>query len=429
MKELNITDFTYHLPDERIAKFPLAERDQSKLLVSCNGVISTDIFSNLPNYFDETDMLVFNNTRVIRARIEMEKETGAHIEIFCLEPHEPYDYQLSFAQQHTCEWKCMVGNLKKWKSDILKKQMNVNGTEIELQTERVASSDHYQVIRFTWNNDIDFGTLLDACGCIPIPPYLNRKTEKIDETRYQTVYSKHKGSVAAPTAGLHFTPQVLQRLSDKNITLNEITLHVGAGTFRPIQQNDVTHHEMHVEYFSIQLDVIHNLLANAGFITSVGTTSLRALESIYWLGVKMLHENIGTENLHLDQWEAYTLPQHVSIEQSLSKICETFEINKKYTVYASTKIMIVPGYTFRICHRLITNFHQPQSTLLLLVGAFTGEHWKEIYQYAIDHDFRFLSYGDSSLLEITQESDRSLPFAKRSIVPERSDALRQRKRM
>ena len=399
-RKLNITDYTYHLPDERIAKFPLAERDQSKLLVYRNDLISTDIFSNLPDYFGETDMLVFNNTRVIRARIEMEKETGARIEIFCLEPHEPHDYQRSFAQQHTCEWKCMVGNLKKWKSGILKKRINVNGTETELQAERVTGAEHYQVIRFTWDNGLDFGSLLDACGCTPIPPYLNRKTETIDETRYQTVYSKHKGSVAAPTAGLHFTPQVLQRLSKKGVTLNEITLHVGAGTFRPVQQNDATEHEMHVEYFSIHLDVIRNLIANEGVITSVGTTSLRALESIYWLGVKMLHNSIETENLHLDQWEAYTLPQNVPFEKSLNTICKYLEYNQQNTISASTKIMIVPGYTFRICRRLITNFHQPQSTLLLLVGAFTGEHWKKIYQYALENDFRFLSYGDSSLLEM-----------------------------
>ena len=400
IEKLTIADYTYHLPDERIAKFPLAERDHSKLLVYRNGIISTDVFSNLPDYFGKNDMLVFNNTRVIRARIEMEKETGARIEIFCLEPHEPHDYQLSFAQQHTCEWKCMVGNLKKWKSGILRKQVNINGTKTEIRAERIAGCDHYQVIRFSWNNGMDFGSLLDSCGCTPIPPYLNRKTEQIDETRYQTVYSKHKGSVAAPTAGLHFTPQVLQRLSENGVTLNEITLHVGAGTFRPVQQNDAVQHEMHVEYFSIQLDVIRNFLANECVITSVGTTSLRALESIYWLGVKILHENIELENLHLNQWEAYTLPQHITIHQSLNIICEKLEINKQNTIYASTKIMIIPGYTFRICRKLITNFHQPQSTLLLLVGAFTGEHWKEIYQYALEHDFRFLSYGDSSLLEL-----------------------------
>ena len=401
-RKLTLTDYTYHLPDERIAKYPLDERDQSKLLVYRNGVISADVFSHVPDYIGEDDTLIFNNTRVIRARIEMEKETGARLEIFCLEPHDPPDYQLSFAQQHACQWKCMVGNLKKWKTGILTKRVKLsNGTETELQAQRIADSARYQVIRFTWTDGMDFGALLDACGNTPIPPYLNRKTEEIDETRYQTVYSKHKGSVAAPTAGLHFTPQILKRLSDKGVQLNEITLHVGAGTFRPVQQNDVSQHEMHVEYFSVQSDVIRNLLANKGVLTAVGTTSLRALESIYWLGVKMLQNNIGIDNLHLDQWETRDLPQNISVEQSLSMIGEALEKKQEKTVFASTKMMIVPGYTFRLCQRLITNFHQPQSSLLLLVGAFAGERWKDIYQYALEHDFRFLSYGDSSLLELS----------------------------
>ena len=397
---LNINDYTYHLPDERIAKFPLAERDQSKLLVYRNGLISTDVFSHLPDFFNEADILVFNNTRVIRARIEMEKETGARIEIFCLEPHEPHDYQLSFSQHHTCQWKCMVGNLKKWKSGALTKQVVCNGVEIELQAEKIEDAGQYQVIRFTWDNGIDFGSLLDTCGSPPIPPYLNRNTEEIDETRYQTVYSKQKGSVAAPTAGLHFTPQVLKLLSEKGAKLNEITLHVGAGTFRPVQQNNVSQHEMHIEFFSVHIDIIRNLIANNGTATAVGTTSLRTLESLYWLGVKMLNGCMMENNYYVDQWEAYTLPQNISVMQSLTELCKTLELNKQNIIIASTKIMIVPGYVFRICKKLITNFHQPKSSLLLLVGAFTGEHWKKIYQYALEQDFRFLSYGDSSLLEL-----------------------------
>ena len=398
--QINISDYAYNLPEERIAKFPLEKRDNSKLLVYRNGNITNDIFSHLPDCIDKNDVLTFNNTRVIRARIEMEKETGARIEIFCLEPHEPHDYQLAFAQQHSCLWKCMVGNLKKWKSGVLKKRVFCNETATELQAERIGGSDQYQIIRFEWNNGMDFGSLLDVCGFTPIPPYLNRKTEEIDETRYQTVYSKQKGSVAAPTAGLHFTPELLQRLSDKGIKQNEITLHVGAGTFRPVQQNDVGQHDMHVEFFSVPFVVIRNILANNGVITAVGTTSLRALESIYWLGVKMLQNNTVFENLHLEQWESYTLPQNVTIAQSLNKICEMLELHNLNTFFASTKIMIVPGYKFRICRRLITNFHQPQSTLLLLVGAFVGEHWKDIYKYALENDFRFLSYGDGSLLEL-----------------------------
>ena len=397
---LKIDDYTYCLPDERIAKFPLAERDQSKLLVYRNGSISTDVFANLPDYINETDILTFNNTRVIRARIEMEKETGARIEIFCLEPHEPHDYQLSFAQRQSCQWKCLLGNGRKWKSGTLKKRINCNGLETEFQAERITGSEEHHIIRFSWTGGMDFGSVLEACGCTPLPPYLHRKTEELDETRYQTVYSKHQGSVAAPTAGLHFTPQLLQRLSGKGVKLNELTLHVGAGTFRPVQQNDVVRHEMHVEFFSVQYDVITNLLANNCNSTAIGTTSLRALESVYWLGVKMLQYDIGLENLNLSQWEAYTLPQNVTVEQSLNKICEILEKNQEKILFASTKIMIVPGYTFRICRKLITNFHQPRSTLLLLVGAFAGEDWKKIYQYALEHDYRFLSYGDGSLLEM-----------------------------
>jgi S-adenosylmethionine:tRNA ribosyltransferase-isomerase len=289
--------------------------------------------------------------------------------------------------------------LKKWKSGILQKRISHKGTEMMLHAERIDGTAQYQVIRFTWDNGMDFGALLDACGCTPIPPYLNRKSEAIDEIRYQTVYSKHKGSVAAPTAGLHFTPQVLQRLSDKGATLDEITLHVGAGTFRPVQQDDFSRHEMHVEFFSVHLDVIKNMMANRGILTAVGTTSLRALESVYWLGVKLLHQQTGLQNLQLDQWEAYTLPQNIPLCDSLARICDILETSQQNMLYASTKIMIIPGYTFKVCKRLITNFHQPQSTLLLLVGAFVGDDWKKIYQYAMAHDFRFLSYGDSSLLE------------------------------
>jgi S-adenosylmethionine:tRNA ribosyltransferase-isomerase len=396
---LKASDFTYHLPDRYIAKYPLAERDQSGLLVYRGNMISTDVFASLPDYIGENDLMIFNNTRVIRARIEMRKETGARIEILCLEPHEPADYQLSFSRQQSCTWKCMTGNLKKWKSGILRKTVYYYGKEINIQAERLGGTDSYQIIRFDWDGGIDFGSMLDACGNTPIPPYLNRHSEEIDETRYQTVYSKHKGSVAAPTAGLHFTPQVLRRLAGKGVTLKEITLHVGAGTFRPIQQDEVCRHEMHVEFFSIQSDVLQHLLANKGVITSVGTTSLRALESIYWLGVKLLAGKTDMGNLHLDQWEIYDLPQNISLRESLSTLCETLEVLGQSAVCASTKMMIVPGYRFRVCRRLITNFHQPQSTLLLLVGAFVGDQWKNIYRYALDNNFRFLSYGDSSLLE------------------------------
>lgn len=401
---LLIDNYTYHLPCDRIARFPLTERGRSKLLVYRNGTITDSIFTHLPHYISKDDLLVFNNTRVIRARIEMEKETGAHIEIFCLEPYDPADYRESFSRLKTCQWKCLVGNLKKWKSGVLKKVIAYNHGEVTLQAERLSGTDNHQIIRFGWDGDVDFGTLLDLCGHTPIPPYLNRKSEEIDDSRYQTVYSKHKGSVAAPTAGLHFTPQVMQQLSDKGIQLDEITLHVGAGTFRPVQQSEIRLHEMHEEFFSIDSTVIHHIIANGGIITAVGTTSLRALESIYWLGVKILYEKKEIKRLELQQWEAYSLPQDVSMETALQNVYETMKKNGQNTLSASTKIMIIPGYQFRVCRRLITNFHQPQSTLLLLVGAFTGNRWKDIYQHALEHDYRFLSYGDSSLLELAGAS-------------------------
>jgi S-adenosylmethionine:tRNA ribosyltransferase-isomerase len=405
MSELQITDYTYDLPDERIAKYPVSERDQSQLLVYRKGAITKDSFARLPDYIGKKDMLVFNNTHVIRARIEMEKETGARIEIFCLEPYKPSDYQLAFAQRENCQWKCMVGNLKRWKSGSLRKKMELAGQSITLSAEKVdvlshpTGGEHFSVIRFRWDSGIDFGSLLDAMGQIPIPPYLNRKAEEIDEHRYQTVYAKHKGSVAAPTAGLHFSPHIMRRLSEQGARLEEITLHVGAGTFRPVQQNEVKKHLMHVEFFSIHIDFIRRLLANEGCLTAVGTTTLRALESTYWIGVKLLQHGTELRHPELQQWEAYQLPQDFSTQLVLSNLLAAMEAAKQQTLSASTQIMIVPGYTFRLCRRLITNFHQPQSTLLLLVGAFVGEKWKEIYQYALDHDFRFLSYGDSSLLE------------------------------
>jgi S-adenosylmethionine:tRNA ribosyltransferase-isomerase len=411
---LSIADYTYHLPEERIARFPLEERDESKLLVYRNGKITADVFAHLPDYTGKDDLMVFNNTRVLHARIEMAKESGARIEILCLEPYDPADYQLSLAQQSTCLWKCMVGNLKKWKQGTLRKQISpgmdnqVKTATVELCAERIAETEQCQVVRFTWDSGIDFGSLLDACGTVPVPPYLNRKAEAIDDIRYQTVYSKQRGSVAAPTAGLHFTPQVLQQLKNRGVAQRELTLHVGAGTFRPVQQDNVFSHEMHQEFFTVPLDVIQALLACRGTITAVGTTSLRTLETIYWLGVKLLQNGPGAENPHLklDQWEDRSLPQNVSMEASLTALCNHLEKNRQDALKASTKIMIVPPYTFRVCRRLLTNFHQPHSTLLLLIAAFVGPRWKEIYQHALEHDFRFLSYGDSSCLdaETSQET-------------------------
>jgi len=402
--QINVADYVYNLPDERIAKFPENERDKSKLLVCRNGTITTDVFSNLPDYFNSDDTMIFNNSRVIQARVELFKNTGARIEIFCLEPFEPADYQLSFTQKQTCVWKCMVNNFRKWDSEtVLEKKVIYNGMEVQLQAKWAGSSQKCHLIRFNWDNEIDFGTLLDVCGQIPIPPYLKRKSEAIDETRYQTVYSKQNGSVAAPTAGLHFTPQVLMRLSEKGAKQNEITLHVGAGTFKPIKNNNVAEHDMHVEFFSASLKTIQDILKNKGVMTAIGTTSLRTLESIYWLGVKMLkNKKKNHDNFNIEQWECYTLPQEISVEESLKTVCEYLLNGKKNTLFASTNLMIVPGYKFRIVKRLLTNFHQSQSSLLLLVSAFIGEQWRDIYEYALKNDFRFLSYGDTSLLEIAE---------------------------
>ncbi|MDR1866394.1 MAG: S-adenosylmethionine:tRNA ribosyltransferase-isomerase [Bacteroidales bacterium] len=397
INHLQTADYTYVLPEERIAKYPLPERDRSKLLVFRNGTISGDIFAHLSEYIDRDDMLVFNNTRVIRARIEMEKETGARIEIFCLEPHDPSDYPSAFARRETCQWKCLVGNLKKWKSGTLTKTIAAGRQTIVLSARNMGDG----IVRFCWSGDMDFGALLELMGQIPVPPYLNRRAEPSDDTRYQTVYSKHRGSVAAPTAGLHFSQRLMRALTAKGVALEEITLHVGAGTFRPMRHGMVKAHEMHVERFSVRLDLIRRLLAAKGCPTAVGTTSLRALESMYWLGVKLLHPPAADSGrMELKQWEDCRLPQSVSLHDALTTLAATLETSGQETLQASTQIMIVPGYAFRVCRRLITNFHQPQSTLLLLVGAFAGEKWKEIYRYALDNDYRFLSYGDSSLLEL-----------------------------
>ncbi|MDR0814981.1 MAG: S-adenosylmethionine:tRNA ribosyltransferase-isomerase [Bacteroidales bacterium] len=398
-RELAIADFNYHLPEHRIAKYPLAERDQSKLLVYKNGAISNDSFENLPDYISKDDLMVFNNTRVIRARVEMEKETGARIEIFCLEPHKPVEYQLSFSQTESCQWKCLIGNQKKWKAGVLHKEITVDGKQIAFSAEKLNATDNYAVIRFGWTGGLDFGSVLDSFGQTPIPPYLNRKAEAIDEIRYQTVYSKHKGSVAAPTAGLHFSKRVLERLTEKGVCMEEVTLHVGAGTFRPVQHHDALQHEMHVEFFSVHIDLLRKILANTGRLTAVGTTSMRALESVYWLAVKQMQQAYDLRHSELKQWEACQLPQDIPLQEAISLLIAKMEAAGLQCLQASTQIMIVPSYTFRVCRRLITNFHQPQSTLLLLVGAFVGDKWKDIYNYAFENGFRFLSYGDSSLLE------------------------------
>ena len=393
VKQINISDYNYELPDERIAKFPLEKRDSSKLLTYTSGAVSTNTFSSLPEILPAGSCLVFNNTRVIQARLEFFKSTGSRIEIFCLEPHMPAAYEQSFSSTESCVWKCMVGNLKKWKGEVLKKE--VGADNLVLEAERLETNGNTSYIKFSWNNGVSFAEVLDLLGELPIPPYLNRKTQESDKTTYQTVYSKIKGSVAAPTAGLHFTPEVISSLHSKGIKTMELTLHVGAGTFHPVQAEEIGGHAMHAEKIEVSREFIENLIENLGNIVAVGTTSVRTLESLYYLGVQ-LHN--GDISLLVNQWEPYESENVLSARQALEAILNYMEKTQSNILYATTQIMIVPGYKFNIVNVLITNFHQPKSTLLLLLAAFVGEKWRELYEYALNNDYRFLSYGDSSVL-------------------------------
>ena len=393
VKQINISDYNYNLPDERIAKFPLEKRDSSKLLTYVSGNVSTNVFSSLPEILPANSCLVFNNTRVIQARLEFFKSTGSRIEIFCLEPQEPYSYELSLSSTQSCVWKCMIGNLKKWKGEVLKKE--VGADNLVLEAERLETNGNTSYIKFSWNNGVSFAEVLDLLGELPIPPYLNRKTQESDKTTYQTVYSKVKGSVAAPTAGLHFTPEVISALNDKGIKTMELTLHVGAGTFQPVKAEEIGGHAMHAEKVEVSKEFIQNLIENLGHIVAVGTTSVRTLESLYYLGVQ-LHN--GDTSLLVNQWEPYESEKVLSARESLESILNYMEKTQSNILYATTQIMIVPGYKFNIVNVLITNFHQPKSTLLLLLAAFVGEKWRDLYKYALENDYRFLSYGDSSVL-------------------------------
>ncbi len=393
-----IEDFDYDLPDERIAKFPLSRRDSSKLLVYRNNKIEEDVFSGLAKYLPEESLLVYNNTRVIHARMFFEKQTGARIEIFCLEPSSPADYAVSLGAIRTCEWKCMIGNLKKWKSGLLQREIRIGGESCLLTAELLESNLNTHIVKFAWDNDnVSFASILEHVGELPIPPYLHRRTEKSDEVTYQTVYSKIEGSVAAPTAGLHFTPEVFDSLKEKNIETEELTLHVGAGTFQPVKTETVNDHQMHAEIIEVSKSAIEHLMKKTGHVIAVGTTSVRTLESLYYIGLKLI-ENPSTDSFYITQWEPYEKPTDIPAEQSLQAILEYLDKNNLKSIHASTRIMIKPGYRFKVVNGIITNFHQPKSTLLLLVSAFVKGNWKDIYAYALSHGFRFLSYGDSSLL-------------------------------
>ena len=402
-RHIRISEFNYPLPDERIAKFPLSVRDQSKLLLYRHGEVSEDVFTSLPDYLPADSLMIFNNTKVIQARLHFHKETGALIEVFCLEPIRPNDYALNFQQTEHAAWLCMIGNLKKWKEGVLKREMVVKGKPLTLTAERGACHGTSHWVDFRWNNpEITFADILEVFGELPIPPYLNRETQESDKETYQTVYSKIKGSVAAPTAGLHFTPRVLDALRKKGVELEELTLHVGAGTFKPVKSEEIEGHEMHTEYISVSRNTLEKLITHEGKAVAVGTTSVRTLESLYHIGVTLLNSPDATEEeLHVKQWQPYELtPEMASVSpiDALHAIVDYLNRHNMETLHTSTQIIIAPGYEYKIVKAIVTNFHQPQSTLLLLVSAFLRGDWRKIYDYALAHDFRFLSYGDSSLL-------------------------------
>lgn len=403
-KEIRIADYNYDLPDSRIAKYPLTERDQSKLLIyrgnenGDKGTVSEDHFYNLPDYLPKGALMVFNNTKVIQARLRFQKQTGATIEVFLLEPYAPRDYEQVFQMRGHCEWVCMIGNLKRWKEGEL--SLNVEGQQpFALRANRRGEEGTGFVVEFNWDGGLSFAEVLDLLGELPIPPYLNRKTEASDLKTYQTVYSKIKGSVAAPTAGLHFTDRVLRALDEAGVEREELTLHVGAGTFKPVKSEQIAEHEMHSEFIAVKRETIQRLIAHGGHAIAVGTTSVRTLESLYYIGRK-LQDNLDAseDELHVNQWEPYDDTTELPVVDALGNILAYLDRHNLPALHTSTQIIIAPGYKYHIVRMMVTNFHQPQSTLLLLVSAFVRGDWHTIYDYALAHDFRFLSYGDSSLL-------------------------------
>jgi len=396
--EIKIEDYNYPLPDERIAKYPLSERDASKLLVYRNGNVSQDRFRNIAEQIPEGSVMVFNDTKVVPARLHFQRESGAHIEIFCLEPVLPEEYVTMFAVTERCRWKCIVGNVKRWKSDTLHLYNPLNDTEIEdmgLRADLVERCGETSIVEFTWKNGAPFSKVLEICGSVPIPPYLNRDTENIDLERYQTLYARFRGSVAAPTAGLHFTEDVLNEIRSRNVVTDTVCLHVGAGTFLPVKSSNVAEHTMHREPFVVTLPLLERLIDKTGSLVAVGTTSVRTLESLYYVGVKCIESGKPSD---VDQWEPYTREYPYTVQESLNAIADYLRANGLDELKVGTRIIIVPGYEFKLVDVLVTNFHQPQSTLLLLISAFVKGDWHNIYDFALENDFRFLSYGDSSIL-------------------------------
>ena len=402
-RKLFIKDFLYELPEERIAKYPLAQRDESKLLIYKQGEIKEDIYYHLDEYIPASSLLLFNNTKVIEARLLFQKSTGSTIELFCLEPGDEYtDITTAMAQKGKVVWKCLAGGAKKWKEESLIKMIKTDSGEIELKARKVKKENDYFLIELSWNDDsLSFAELLHIAGAVPLPPYINRTAEEIDKERYQTIYAKYDGSVAAPTAGLHFTERLFKKLEEKNIHKDFVTLHVGSGTFKPVKSETMQAHEMHAEYIEVRKELIENLLSHLhNNIIAVGTTSLRTIESLYWFGIKtIIQPNIVSKDLQLHQWEAYDLDSNnISAEQSLCSLLQWMNKNQTEILITKTQIIIAPGYDLKVADALITNFHQPQSTLLLLVAALVHNDWRKIYNYALANNFRFLSYGDGNLI-------------------------------
>ncbi len=388
-QQISIEDYNYSLPDERIAKFPLPKRDESKLLLYRDGKVSESVFKHITDYLPEGSLMVFNNTRVIQARLLFQRATGAQIEVFCLDPAAPHDYELIFQQTEACNWICLIGNAKKWKEPVLSREITVAGQTVRLSAEKVQSYGETHQVRFSWDGGFSFAEVLDAAGELPIPPYLHRKTEESDLKTYQTVYSKIKGSVAAPTAGLHFTPEVLADLDAKGFGREELTLHVGAGTFKPVKSETIEGHEMHTEYISVRRSTIERVMQNFGKIIAVGTTSVRTLESLYYIGVTLAtHPDATSEELVVRQWMPYEdANNRLTPTEALQNILDYLDKHQLNTLITATQIIIAPGYEFKVVKGIVTNFHQPKSTLLLLISAFVKGDWKNIYDY-----------GDSSLL-------------------------------
>ena len=387
--EIHISDYHYELPDERIAKYPLPERDASKLIVYKDGNVSETIFKNLPELLHEGSLMVFNDTRVVPARLRFHRETGAGIEVFCLEPVEPAEYNLSFAATDKCSWKCVIGNSKRWKDDILQCD------SADMAARLVSRDGRTGVVEFSWKGGESFSKMLEKCGEVPIPPYLNRGTEAIDKDRYQTLYARIKGSVAAPTAGLHFTEAVLEAIRDKHIDIQNVCLHVGAGTFLPVKGDNVSEHPMHREPFAVSIDLLRKLRDGGKPVVAVGTTSVRTLESLYYAGVSCIEKGCPED---IEQWAPYVREYPYGTQEALGALVSWLEAKGLEELHLGTRIIIVPGFQFRLVDRMVTNFHQPESTLILLISAFVGGDWRTIYNFALSHGVRFLSYGDSSLL-------------------------------